>query len=575
MTRMSRFGWLSAAVLAAAALGLWTARVAQTEPGFALAGSGGIGLAVLLLPGWSLIGVGLVSWWHRQETRAAMWFATAGAAWFFAEWNNPAVASSIAFTLGLVLYAAVPPLVVHGVLSYPTGQISRPESVLLAAGYVVTLVGMGLLPALLVDPTDAGCQACPRNLVALVDAPDLARTVTRAGLVLGGVWALVAAAGVISRLAASGNVLRRARAGAAAAATAYLLLAAAGWLRLVANDSLNIDAAYRRLYAMQGTALVALAAAVAWGWTRRRRTRRRVARLVLDLADAPSLGGLRDLLAASLGDQTLRLGYWLADGGLVDVTGQPVEVSGAATPLVRRHRPVALLTHRPGLLDDPRVADEVTPAARLALESERLQAELGAQLQHLRTSRQRLIAIADEARRRLERDLHDGAQQQLLGLLLRLRLDRAAWPAGTEPTVLALAADIEAELEAAVDELRDLARGLFPSVLAEEGLASAVEDFAEGAKIPVNFAALWEGRLPAPVESAAYFVVMEAARRSGARAVLVRLDVHDSRLWVDVALSGADGNGGWVTALEDRVGALDGSLTVDQSTVRAVIPCAS
>ena len=107
---------------------------------------------------------------------------------------------------------------------------------------------------------------------------------------LGGVWALVAAASVISRLAASGTVLRRARAGAAAAATAYLLLAAAGWLRLVANDSLNIDAGYRRLYAMQGTALVALAAAVAWGWTRRRRTRRRVARLVLDLADAPPWG---------------------------------------------------------------------------------------------------------------------------------------------------------------------------------------------------------------------------------------------------------------------------------------------
>ena len=181
MTRMSRLGWLSAAVLAAAALGLWTARVVLTEPGFALAGSGRIGLAVLLLPGWSLIGVGLVSWWHRQETRAAMWFAAAGAAWFLAEWNNPAVASSIAFTVGLVLYAAAPPLVAHGVLSYPTGRISRPESVLLAAGYVVTLVGMGLLPALLVDPTDAGCQTCPRNLVALVDAPDLARTVTRRG----------------------------------------------------------------------------------------------------------------------------------------------------------------------------------------------------------------------------------------------------------------------------------------------------------------------------------------------------------------------------------------------------------
>ena len=173
---------------------------------------------------------------------------------------------------------------------------------LLAAGYVVTLVGMGCCG--LVDPTDAGANLSPRSRRTR-RGPRPGADPHACGASVGGVSALVAAASMISRLAASGTVLRRARAGAAAAATAYLLLTAAGWLRLVANDSLNIDAGYRRLYAMQGTALVALAAAVAWGWTRRRRTRRRVARLVLDLANTPPLGGLRDLLAASLGDQTL------------------------------------------------------------------------------------------------------------------------------------------------------------------------------------------------------------------------------------------------------------------------------
>jgi signal transduction histidine kinase len=570
---------LCAVVLVALALGVTTARVTQTEPGFALAGPGYAGLAVLLLPGWSLIAVGLVSWWRRQEIRAALSFTAAGAAWFLAEWNSPAAASSVAFTLGLILSATAPAFVAHGVLAYPTGRTGRRETALLLAGDAVAIVGIGLLPAMLADPAAAGCLTCPRDLVAAFDAPDLARDATRLGLLLGAGWALVAAATVIGRVVRSGP-LRRARAGVSAAAAAYLVLIAAEWLRPVGSNSLNVDPMQRWLHALQGLALVALAATVAWGWTRLRRTRARVARLVLDLAEAPPPGGLSDVLAASLGDSTLRVGYWLANGGLVDVTGQPVEVSGAATRLVRNGRQVALVTHRPGLLDDPRVVDEVAAAARLAMESEWLQAELRAQLEHLRASRQRIVAAADAARRRLERDLHDGAQQQLVGLLLRLRLHRAGWPTGVDSAVAARAAEVEAELEAAVDDLRELAHGLYPSVLAEEGLAPAVEDFAEAADVPVTLLALPEQRLAAAVESAGYVVVAEAIRRSGACAASVRLQTEAGQLVVDLILSAAVADGGWVTALEDRVGVLEGTLTirrddVEDLAVRAVIPCAS
>jgi signal transduction histidine kinase len=569
---------LWAAVLVALALGVATVRVVQAEPGLALAGPGYAGLAVLLLPGWSLIAVGLVSWWRRQEVRAALWFTAAGAAWFLAEWNSPAAGSSVAFTLGLVLYAATPAFIAHGVLAYPTGRTDRRQTALLLAGDVVTIVGIGLLPAMLADPAAAGCVTCPGDLVAVFDAPDLARDATRVGLLLGAGWALVAAATVVGRVVWSGP-LRRARAGVSAAAATYLGLVAADWLRTVGSNSLNVDPTQRWLHVLEGLALVALAAAVAWGWTHRRRTRARVARLVLELAEAPPPGGLSDVLAASLGDSTLRVGYWLANGGLVDVTGHPVEVSGAATPLVRSGRQVALVTHRPGLLGDPRVADEVAAAARLAMESERLQAELHAQLEHLRASRQRIVAAADAARQRLERDLHDGAQQQLVGLLLRLRLHRAGWPTGVDSAVVARAAEVEAELEAAVDDLRELAHGLYPSVLAEEGLAPAVEDFAEGAAVPVILLALPEQRLPAAVESAGYVVVAEAIRRGGARAASVRVQTEAGRLVVDLTLSAAVADGGWVTALEDRVGALEGTLTVrrddvEDLAVRAVIPCA-
>jgi signal transduction histidine kinase len=575
----SRTWALGPALLVGLALGLTTVSVVRGEPGFALAQPGASGLVVLLLPGWSLMLVGLVAWLRREETVPAVWFAVAGTSWFVAEWNNPTIGSDTGFTAGLVCYALTSGLLLPGVLSYPSGRATRVERVVLVAGWALTAVVIGLLPALLADPADDGCRQCPRDLLAIADRPGLATDVTRTGVALGAAWAVVAAALVVRRALVAGTALRRARAGVSAAVAAYLVLAAVSALHLLASESLNIDGDVRRLHAAQAVALVALAGAVAWGWTRRRRTRRRLARLVLDLAQTPPPGGLRDSLAVSLGDGSLRLGYRLADGRLVDVAGRPVELDGPSTPLVRAGRTVALLTHRAGLLDDPRIAEEVTSAARLALENEQLQAELAAQLAHLRSSRQRVIATADATRRRLERDLHDGAQQQLVGLLLRLRLDRAGWASSTDAVTRDRAAEVERELEAAVEELRDLARGIFPSVLAEEGLAAAVEDLAEDAAIPVTVIAVPEQRLPSAVESAGYFVVSEAVRGKAARQAVVCVALEEDKLRVGVDLVGALDAGDWFTSFEDRVGALDGDVVVEASPgglrVEAVIPCAS
>jgi len=236
---------------------------------------------------------------------------------------------------------------------------------------------------------------------------------------------------------------------------------------------------------------------------------------------------------------------------------------------------VAILTHRPGLLDDPTTLEEVARAASVVLDNERLQAELSSQLQRLRASRQRIVAAGDTARRRLERNVHDGAQQRLVALLLELRLARArsAGPAD------ASCAAAEQELLVAVEELRSIALGIFPAVLADEGLAGAVEAFAEGADVPVQVVDLPAQRLPEPVESAAYFVVSEGVYSSAASRARVSVRQQLDLLQLDVDLTDGAASTGWLQGLEDRVGAVDGLVTCStldgRLQLHVEIPCAS
>jgi signal transduction histidine kinase len=229
------------------------------------------------------------------------------------------------------------------------------------------------------------------------------------------------------------------------------------------------------------------------------------------------------------------------------------------------------------LLDDAGQVAEVAAAARLALENERLQAETRALLQDLRDSRARVIAAGDAERRRLERDLHDGAQQRLVGLSLSLRLARGALGGEPDPALLRKLDTAEAEVRAALAELRDLAAGIFPAVLADEGLAAALETLADDARIPVTIAALADDRLAPEVEAAGYFVVTEALRRRGVRALTVAAARRDGRLVVEVA---TDGEVDDLIDARDRVGALDGTFEIARSDdgsarIRAEIPCGS
>ena len=227
--------------------------------------------------------------------------------------------------------------------------------------------------------------------------------------------------------------------------------------------------------------------------------------------------------------------------------------------------------HGAGLLDDPALAQEIAGAARLALEHERLNATRRAHLAQLRASRARIVATADAERRRLEHDLHDGAQQRLVTLALSARLARRQL-AADEPALEAELGIAEEELRTAVAELRELAHGLFPAVLADEGFGPALEVLSEQTPRLVP-RTLPQGRFAAPVESAAYFVVAESLRRTAGGDVAVDARRLDGRLVLEVACAAE--LAGAATELEDRVGALGGELVADSHNVRAELPCGS
>jgi signal transduction histidine kinase len=552
------------------AVGVFALNVARDDPTYWFGGRSTLGSVALVTAGWTLIGCGLAFWWRRPGSRFGLLLTAAGFAWFVPELNNPAVDSPVAFTIGLTLGAACPALVGHAVLAYPRGRLSSQiERAAVAFAYGGAVIVLGVLPALFSDPAAHACGPCPRNLALIADRSAAAEDIARAGMSLGVVWALALSALAVVRLRRGSTSARP----VFAAGAVYLASTAATFAVSFDRGLVSNGTVEWRLWLVQSATLVALSLSVGWGWIRGRRARSAVARLIVDLSHSPPPGGLRDVLAGMVADPDLVLAYPFGESGLlVDANGRLVELSSQQqrTPLIRDGRTVAVLGHAPGLLDDEQLVDEVTAAARLALENERLQAEVRARLEELRASRARIVEAGDAERKRLERDLHDGAQQRLVGLALSIRLLRSQHPA------VGSLEEAAEELRVAISELRELAHGIFPAVLADEGLSAAIEALAEDGRVPIRVGPLPALRFDAHVESAAYTVVAEAVRSAtGGLAVTAR---HaGGTLAVDVETESHDGLD--VLGLRDRIGALDGQLEVanDGSRVRihAELPCGS
>ena len=318
-----------------------------------------------------------------------------------------------------------------------------------------------------------------------------------------------------------------------------------------------------------------------------RRARGSVGDLVVEL-DRAEAGGIRTALARAVGDPSLELAMWLPERGVwVDEEGRDVVLpQGSERAVTFVGEDLAAIVHDPILLHQPAMLEAVGTAARVSLENEQLHAELRAQLVVLRESRARIVRAGDEERRRLERDLHDGAQQRLLGIGMALQLLKSR--VNETDDARALLDETEQEVQGALRELRELARGIHPAVLTDQGLGSALRTLAERAPIPVEVVDT-AGRLPAHVETAVYFLVAEAlanvARHANASRAWVTIGRDNSvaRLEVrDDGVGGADParGGSGLRGLEDRVSALDGQMRLYSPVGRgtrlvAEIPCAS
>jgi signal transduction histidine kinase len=263
----------------------------------------------------------------------------------------------------------------------------------------------------------------------------------------------------------------------------------------------------------------------------------------------------------------------------------PAPEGKVATTIENEGRPVAAILHDADLAEERDLVQAVGAAAALTLENARLNAELRANVDELRASRARIVTAGYAERRRVERDLHDGAQQRLMALGINLRLARDRITSDTQETAALLDASL-AELNEATRELRELARGIHPAALTDRGLAAALGGLAGRSPVPVEILQTPDERLPSPVESAVYFVVAEAltnvARYAHARTAKVTVVRSNGQVDVQVSDDGVGGadpaHGSGLRGLSDRVSALDGRLELtsaagDGTTVKARIPC--
>jgi signal transduction histidine kinase len=566
----------------ALAVGLGALAVAQGPGRFTTyAGSSSLTATLTVTAGLTLVAAGLVTAVSHPAARIGDLAVLAGLIWFAPVWVGWDKGPPLVRSLGMLAAGFTFPLLLHLVLAYPSGQLHGTAArALVIAGYVEAVLaafGQAFFRKPFFDPN---CWAnCTDNSFLVRSLPRLAREIEVADR-----WFTAAAAAALVALCAwrllrDSGPARRALLPIALPATllAGAVIAHAGALQRRPLEDPS-DPAFRTIFALGCTAVILLAAGLVWATVRTRSQRRAVARIATSLGQAPPPGSLQAALAQAVGDPELQIAYWLPDAEhYVDATGRPVpepvaSPGRAVTALVRDRRRVAVVSHTAALPDLER---ELGAAVRLALENERLQAEALAQLDQLRASRVRIVETGDAERRRLERDLHDGTQQRLLALSYDLRLARASAQADGDAQTGTLLTEATDHARAALGELRELAHGIYPAILAEAGLAAALASLADAAPLPVELHTVAEGRYPAAVETAAYLLVAEAlddAADRGATHATVSAIQDGRRLVVTVQDDGSDRTAEMVQ-LADRVGALDGQLTVEPTRLQAELPC--
>ena len=487
------------------------------------------------------------------------------------------------------------------VFAFPEGRTGRPEQLLLAGMSLYFLVAF--VPWLFFSPVVSGggplfaCNpSCPANGLMIADRPNVAASFgsDMAWAVIALLTATIVLLGV--RLATASRPRRRTLLPVYVPALllSIPLLAfhgfAAGVLHLGADtlSDLGWTVIVARV-AMPFGFLLAIAQASVFAGSA-------LTQLMAQIGSNPTAARLREIVAGALDDPSVELAFRVdGDDGFVDSRGEPVAGviarDGRATSLVGRHGDtVAAIWHDPALNTDPELVNAASQAVLLALENGRLDAELRTATAQLADSRARVATIGAAERRRVERDLHDGAQQQLVALQIKVALARELAPVDSE--VAARLADVGYALEDVVSELREYAHGAAPPLLRIAGLSTALASAAQRSVPPAAFVATSVARYPDDVETAVYFCCLEALqnvrKHAGPSAhAQVRIsewadalcfEVVDDGIGCEIESRRSAGIG--LTNMSERVAALHGTLDVDSiagrgTSVRGRIPLAA
>src|SRR5215203_4402452 len=449
---------------------------------------------------------GILAWWRRPESRLGPLMVATGFAMALTplQWSD----QPLVYSMGHLLDMLPAALFLHVFLAFPTGRLTTTAERLVVMSCYAAALGPQLVKVML--------GANPDSVFVIVDQPAIGNLVEQLQLIVVGLLLLTGAVLLYLRRRRAGQSHRRPAAlvvdafGLALVMLAMLYAAGlGGWpasetIRLVTFASLGL-APIAFLFALLDARLA----------------RGEVANLLVELRRNPTADP-QEPLARVLRDPSLRLAYWLPKSrSWADQNGQPMALPEAderrAVRVIHRdNEPMAAMVFDRALEDEHELLDAIAAAAGIALENGRLRAELGARLQELKGSRIRVLEAGRQERQRLERNLHDGAQQRLVALSLELSL--LGQSAAADPELKDRLARARTEVSASLEELRDVARGIYPAVLSSHGLAIALESLAARGPVPVRLTVELDERLPEPTEVAAYYVVSEALTNIGKHA---------------------------------------------------------
>ncbi len=524
---------------------------------------------------WTFLFAGIVAWARRPHNRMGILMTLV--AYCLLERKLQYSHNDVVFTFGF-LFAELGLTVAfaHAVLAYPEGRLRTTfERWFIGASYVVVIAFSFALLTVWDGPERKSLFAIHPSR----DAYDAIHAVYRIGVY--GILGLLFIALIVRRVrgatAAGRRVLIPLMVAAVFAATRAVSESVLAFLH---RSSTTSDA----LYWWQIFGQIAVPIALLVGLLRAELARGTVADLVVELSQVPP-GEVRDALARALHDDSLQVAYWLPMRRVyVGEDGRPFELPGDGRAVTKLDD-IAAIVHDPEL--DAQLVAAAGAAARLALHNARLQADVSAQLAKVQESRRRIVTAGDEQRRKIERDLHDGAQQRLVALALELRI--AQRQLGVESAELdRVLGDAVCQIQVAVEELRELARGVHPAVLTEEGLAGALVSLAARTPVPVRVDAP-DDRFPGEIEAAAYFVACEAianaVKHAQATQIRVSAQRRNGKLLIEVQDDGVggareNGSGSGLRGLVDRVEAHGGTLRVESepgagTRVIGELPCAS